>query len=159
MDRLPDNAINRIWLQQYPEGMAHEVDVKAFTSLKAILERSCERFATLPAYSNMGVSIAYRELDELSRAFGAYLQKVVGLEPGARVAIMLPNVLQYPVALFGALRSGMTVVNTNPLYTARELEHQLKDSGAVAIVVLENFAATLHQVLPRTAVRRSEELV
>ncbi len=101
----------------------------------------------------MGVSITYRELDAMSRAFGAYLQKVAGLKRGDRVAIMMPNVLQYPIALFGALGAGMTVVNTNPLYTARELEHQLKDSGAVAIVVLENFAAMLQQVLARTSVK------
>ena len=153
MDRLPDKAVNRIWLPQYPEGISPDVDVKAYASLKEILEKSCARFADLPAYSNMGVSITYRELDRASRDFGAYLQKVAGLRRGDRVAIMLPNLLQYPIALFGALRAGMTVVNTNPLYTARELEHQLKDAGAVAIVVLENFAATLQQVLPRTSLR------
>ncbi len=153
MDRLPDIVAKRIWLQQYPEGMSPEVDVKAYASLKEIFERSCDRFAHSPAYGNMGVSITYRELDEASRAFGVWLQKVAGLKRGDRLAIMLPNLLQYPIALFGALRAGITVVNTNPLYTARELEHQLKDSGAVAIVVLENFAATLQQVLPRTAVR------
>jgi long-chain acyl-CoA synthetase len=153
MERLPDKVIDRIWLQQYPEGIPPDVDVKAYASLKEILETSCARFADLPAYGNMGVSIRYRELDELSRAFGAWLQKTAGLKRGDRVAIMMPNLLQYPIALFGALRAGMTVVNTNPLYTARELEHQLKDSGASAIVVLENFAATLQQVLPRTSVR------
>ncbi len=153
MDRLPDKAINRVWLPQYPEGIPPDVDVKAYASLKEILEKSCARFADLPAYGNMGVSITYRELDRASRDFGAYLQKVAGLQRGDRVAIMLPNLLQYPIALFGALRAGMTVVNTNPLYTARELEHQLKDSGAAAIVVLENFAATLQQVLPRTSLR------
>ena len=153
MDRLPERAMNRIWLAQYPEGIPPDVDVKAYASLKEIFEKSCARFAELPAYGNMGVSITYRELDAASRAFGAYLQKVAGLKRGDRVAIMLPNLLQYPIALFGALRAGMTVVNTNPLYTARELEHQLKDSGVVAIVVLENFAATLQQVLPRTSVR------
>jgi len=145
--------MERIWLQQYPEGIPADVDVRAFSSLKEILEKSCARFGDLPAYGNMGVSITYRELDENSRSFAAYLQKTLGLKKGERVAIMLPNVLQYPIALFGALRAGMTVVNTNPLYTARELEHQLKDSGAVAIVVLENFAATLQQVLARTQVR------
>jgi long-chain acyl-CoA synthetase len=153
MDRLPDKAINRIWLAQYPEGIPPDVDVKAYSSLKEIFEKSCARFASLPAYGNMGVSMTYRELDQASRAFGAYLQKVAGLKRGDRLAIMMPNLLQYPVALFGALRAGITVVNTNPLYTARELEHQLKDSGAVAIVVLENFAATLQQVLPSTPVR------
>ncbi len=144
---------NRIWLKQYPEGIAADVDVHAYSSLKDIFETSCRRFADLPAYRNMGVSITYRELDEATRAFGAWLQKVAGLKRGDRVAIMLPNLLQYPVALFGALRAGFVVVNTNPLYTARELEHQLKDSGAVAIVVLENFAHTLEQVIGRTGVR------
>ncbi len=153
MERLPDKVVDRIWLKQYPEGIPPDVNVEAYASLKEILEASCSRFAGLPAYGNMGVSITYRELDEMSRAFGAYLQKVAGLKRGDRVAIMMPNLLQYPIALFGALRAGMTVVNTNPLYTARELEHQLKDSGASAIVVLENFAATLQQVLARTSVR------
>jgi long-chain acyl-CoA synthetase len=153
MDRLPDTALSRIWLAQYPHGIAADVDVAAYSSLKEILEKSCERFSALPAYSNMGVAITYRELDEASRAFGAWLQKTVGLKRGDRLAIMMPNLLQYPIALFGALRAGIVVVNTNPLYTARELEHQLKDSGATAIMVLENFAATLQQVLPNTSVR------
>jgi len=145
--------MEKIWLKQYPEGMPAEVDVAAYSSLKEILETSCARFADLPAYGNMGVSITYRELDHLSRDFAAYLQKVAGLKKGDRMAIMLPNLLQYPIALFGAQRAGVVVVNTNPLYTARELEHQLKDSGATAIVVLENFAHTLEEVLPRTPVK------
>jgi long-chain acyl-CoA synthetase len=144
--------MEKVWLKQYPEGIPAEVDVAAYSSLKEILEKSCARFADLPAYGNMGVSITYRELDQLSRDFAAYLQKVVGLKKGDRMAIMLPNLLQYPIALFGAQRAGVVVVNTNPLYTARELEHQLKDSGATAIVVLENFAHTLEEVLPRTSV-------
>jgi len=145
--------MDKIWLNQYPEGIPAEVNVNEYSSLKEILEKSCARFSELPAYGNMGVSISYRELDRASTAFGAYLQKVLGLQRGERVAIMLPNLLQYPVALFGALRAGLTVVNTNPQYTPRELEHQLKDSGATAIVVLENFAQTLQQVLGRTQVR------
>ncbi|MCX7891510.1 MAG: AMP-binding protein [Burkholderiales bacterium] len=145
--------MEKVWLKEYPEGIPAEVNVHEFDSLKEILEKSCARFSALPAYGNMGVSITYRELDELSRAFGAYLQKTVGLGRGDRIAIMLPNLLQYPVALFGALRAGLTVVNTNPLYTARELEHQLKDSGATAIVVLENFARTLQEVIARTPVK------
>ena len=124
-----------------------------YASLKEILERSCRTFAKLPAYGNMGVSITYSQLDRASREFGSYLQKVVGLKKGDRVAIMLPNLLQYPVALFGVLRAGMTVVNVNPMYTARELEHQLKDSGAMVIVVLENFAHTLQDVVSRTSVK------
>jgi long-chain acyl-CoA synthetase len=145
--------MERIWLDQYPAGIPAEVNVREHASLVQIFERSCERFADLPAYGNLGVSITFRELERMSRAFGTYLQKVVGLKKGDRVAIMLPNVLQYPVALFGILRAGLTVVNTNPMYTPRELEHQLKDSGATAIVVLENFAHTLQEVIARTQVK------
>ena len=107
--------MQRPWLKLYPEGIPAEVDYTAYNSLKEILEKSCERFADLPAYGNMGVSITYRELDQLSRDFGAYLQKVAGLQKGDRLAIMLPNLLQYPIALFGAQRAGIVVVNTNPL--------------------------------------------
>jgi long-chain acyl-CoA synthetase len=141
--------MEQLWLTNYPEGIPHEVDVNEFASLKDVLERSCQRFRDLPAYTNMGASITYAELDGLSRDFAAYLQKSLGLRRGDRVAIMMPNLLQYPVALFGALRAGLVVVNVNPQYTAPELEHQLKDSGAVAIVVLENFAHTLQEVLER----------
>jgi long-chain acyl-CoA synthetase len=149
---VPEHSVDKVWLKQYPEGIPAEIDVDAYSSLKSVLEQSCARFADLPAYGNMGVSLDYRTLDRASRAFGAYLQKVVGLQKGDRVAIMLPNVLQYPVALFGALRAGMTVVNVNPMYTPRELEHQLKDSGATAIVVLENFAHTLQEVVAETPI-------
>ena len=145
--------MDKVWLQQYPQGIPAEVEYRAYRSLKEILSAACARFAERPAYGNLGVTITYRELDQLSRDFGAYLQKVAGLKKGERLAIMLPNLLQYPIALFGAQRAGIVVVNTNPLYTARELEHQLKDSGAAAIVVLENFAHTLEQVLPRTGVK------
>jgi len=139
--------IEKVWLNQYPEGIAPEIDVHAYASLQDVFERSCERFTGRPAYANMGVSMTYQELEHASRAFGAFLQHKLGMKKGERLAIMLPNLLQYPVALFGALRAGFTVVNTNPQYTARELEHQLKDSGATAIVVLENFAHTLEEVL------------
>ncbi len=145
--------MNRLWLAQYPAGIPAEVDVTAFASLKDLLADSFARFAQRPAYESMGTVMTYRELDEASRAFGAWLQKIGGLRPGDRVALMLPNLLQYPIALVGALRAGMVVVNVNPLYTPRELEHQLKDSGAVAIVVLENFAHTLDQVIGATALR------
>lgn len=138
-----------IWLNSYPPGIPAEVDVFEFTSLRDMLQRSCQRFGDLPAYSNMGVSITYAQLDRLSRDFAGYLQKSLGLRQGERVALMMPNLLQYPVALFGVLRAGLVVVNINPQYTAAELEHQLKDSGAVAIVVLENFAHTLQQVLDK----------
>jgi long-chain acyl-CoA synthetase len=141
------------WLAQYPAGIPAEIDPRAYRSLAHMLAASCERFADLPAYASMGSTITYRQLDEQSLAFAAWLQKKAGLRRGERVALMMPNLLQYPVALFGALRAGLVVVNTNPLYSPRELEHQLKDSGAAAIVVLENFAHTLAQVIAATSVR------
>ncbi|MDP2257181.1 MAG: AMP-binding protein [Polaromonas sp.] len=142
-----------IWLKYYPASVPAEIDIFRFASLKDMLEHSCARYPKRPAFTNMGVALTYGELDRLSRNFGAYLQQVIGLRRGDRVAIMLPNLLQYPVALFGALRAGLVVVNVNPLYTARELQHQLADSGAVAIVVLENFAHTLQEIVATTAVR------
>jgi long-chain acyl-CoA synthetase len=144
--------VDKPWLKSYPPGMPAEIDLKAFSSVRDILEKSCQKFADKTAYSNLGVTLSYRDLDRLSRDFAAFLQSMPGLGKGERVAIMMPNLLQYPIALFGVLRAGMTVVNVNPLYTARELEHQLKDSGARAIVVVENFANTLQQVVGRTAV-------
>ena len=138
-----------IWLKHYPPGIPAEVDVHQFASLRDMLLRSCQRFGELPTYSNMGSSMTYAELDRSSRDFAAYLQRTLGLRKGDRVAIMMPNLLQYPVVLFGVLRAGLVVVNVNPQYTVPELEHQLKDSGAAAIVVLENFAHTLQEVLEK----------
>jgi long-chain acyl-CoA synthetase len=143
----------KVWLKSYPPGVPAEISVAEFASLRAILERSCERYAGLPAFTCMGRTLTYARLDALSRDFGSWLQNARGLAKGARVALMMPNLLQYPVALFGALRAGMVVVNCNPLYTPRELEHQLNDSGADAIVVLENFAHTVGEVIGRTRVR------
>ena len=140
------------WLKSYPKGVPAEIDVNQFSSLKDILEKSCKRFSDRPAFSNMGVSMSYSELDRQTRDFGAFLQSLPGMKKGERVAIMMPNCLQYPVALFGTLRAGMTVVNVNPLYTPRELEHQLKDSGAKTIVIIENFAHTLQEVIAKTGV-------
>jgi long-chain acyl-CoA synthetase len=144
--------MERIWLKSYPEGIPTEIDPKAFASIKDVLAQSCERFAARPAFTCMDKSLTFAEVDRLSRQFAAYLQSL-GLKQGDRVAVMMPNILQYPVAVFGILRAGLIVVNTNPLYTARELEHQLHDSGAKAVVILENFAATLEQVLPKTDVK------
>ena len=144
--------MERIWLNSYPEGTPADIDVGEFASLREIIEKSCVRFADKPAYTNMGVTLTFGELDALSRAFGAYLQNNLELNKGDRVAVMMPNLLQYPIAVFGALRAGMVVVNTNPLYTARELRHQLTDSGARAIVILENFAHVLEEVLADTQV-------
>jgi long-chain acyl-CoA synthetase len=145
--------MDRFWLPQYPPSVPADIDPFEIESLKALIEDACVRYADRIAYHSMGTSISYREVDELSRAFGAWLQHEAGLKSGDRIAIMLPNLLQFPIAMFGALRAGLTVVNTNPLYTATELTHQLSDSGAAAVVVLENFAATLEAALPSTRVR------
>ena len=142
--------MDRSWLKQYPPGVPTDIDPNAYASLKEMFEEAFAAYGNLPAFSNMGATLTYAQLDELSRAFAAWLQRKSGLAAGDRVALMMPNILQYPIALIGVLRAGMVVVNTNPLYTARELEHQLKDSGAKAIVIVENFAHVLQQVLPRT---------
>jgi long-chain acyl-CoA synthetase len=139
----------RPWLASYPPGVPAEVDVNAFRSVVEMLQASCQRFAQLPAFSNFGESLSYEALDRDSSAFAAWLQHALNLPRGARVAIMLPNLLQYPIAMFGVLRAGLAVVNVNPQYTASELEHQLADSGASAILVLENFAHTVQEVLER----------
>jgi long-chain acyl-CoA synthetase len=144
--------MERIWLKQYPPGVPADIDTTQYASLVELLEESFAKFADRKAFICMDKSITYRELDQLSSALAAYLQSK-GLAKGARVAIMLPNVLQYPVATAAALRAGYAIVNVNPLYTPRELEHQLRDSGAEAIVVLENFAHTVQQVIGRTAVK------
>src|SRR5450432_1878767 len=142
--------LDRNWLNHYPPGVPADIDPDAYPSLKEAIEEAFTTYRQLPAFTNMGATLTYAQLDELSRAFAAWLQHKSGLVRGDRVALMMPNVLQYPIALFGALRAGMVVVNTNPLYTPRELEHQLKDSGAKAIVIVENFAHVLQQVLART---------
>ena len=145
--------MDRIWLKSYPKGVPAEIDVNAYASLRDVFEQVVEQFGPRTAYTCMGKSITFSELDALSAAFGAFLQGR-GLKKGARVALMMPNILQYPVCLFGVLRAGCTVVNTNPLYTPRELEHQLTDSGAEVIVVVENFAHTVQEVVGRTAVKQ-----
>src|SRR6266853_2460052 len=146
--------MDRNWLNQYPTGVPADIDPDRYASLRDIFEEACAAHRHSPAYSNMGTNLTFAELDVLSRAFAAWLQKKSGLAAGDRVALMMPNILQYPIALFGVLRAGMVVVNTNPLYTARELEHQLKDSGAKAIVIVENFAHVLQKVLPRTDLKK-----
>ena len=144
--------MDKIWLKNYPEGMPAEIDPDQFRSIPDLLDKLFVKFADRPAYHNLGHTISYAELEQLSRAFATFLQGLPGMGKGERVAVMSPNLLQYPVVLFGILRAGMTVVNVNPLYTPRELEHQLKDSGAKAIVIVENFAKSLQQVMGRTAV-------
>ena len=140
------------WLKSYPGVVKHEIGALPADSIGELLVKACKQFAGRPAFTCMGKSITYAELERQSTAFGAYLQSL-GLAKGARVAIMMPNVLQYPVAMMAVLRAGYTVVNVNPLYTPRELEHQLKDAGAEAIVILENFATTLQSVIGKTKVR------
>ncbi len=146
--------MERIWLKSYPDGIPDQLPPPEFRSIREMFEHTFETYPDRPSYTNMGASISYRELDELSMQFACYLQQSLGLVRGERVAIMLPNILQYPVALCGVFRAGLVVVNVNPMYTQRELEHQLKDSGAKCIVVLENFAHTLQSVIDKTAVQQ-----
>src|ERR1700730_10291434 len=148
---MREAAMDRIWLKGYPCGVPAQVDVTQYASVVALLEESFAKYRDAPAYICMGRRLTYGRLDELSKALAAWLQSL-GLVRGDRVAIMMPNVLQYPVAIAAVLRGGFIAVNINPLYTPRELEHQLKDSGAKAIIILENFAATLQAALPATAV-------
>ncbi len=144
--------MEKIWLKHYPKGVPAEIDYRQHRSIPDLLEKSVATYRDRPAYTNMGKTINFGDLDRMSRDFAAWLQ-AKGLAKGARVAVMMPNCLQYPIAMFGTLRAGCIVVNVNPLYTARELEHQLKDSGAEVIVVLENFAHTVQEVLARTPVK------
>ena len=144
--------MEKIWLQSYPKGVPAEIDIDHIPSLVALFEDACTKFADKVAYISMGREITYRQLNAEATEFAGWLQ-AKGMKKGDRVALMMPNILQYPVALFGTLRAGCVVVNCNPLYTPRELEHQLKDSGAAAIVIVENFAHTLEQVIAHTAIR------
>jgi long-chain acyl-CoA synthetase len=141
------------WKDKYPAGISTEINPDQFANIQAVLKESCQRFADKPAFSNLGKTLTYAELYEQSGAFAAYLQQHTDLQPGDRIAVQLPNVLQYPVVVFGAMRAGLVVVNTNPLYTARELEHQFNDSGAKALVTLANMAHLVEQVLPKTGVK------
>lgn len=145
-------AASRPWLASYPAGVPAEVHWQDCPSLEALLERSCARFAGRPAFTSLGVTISYAQFEALSRRFAAWLQHLPGVARGDRVAVMLPNTLQHPVAVFGALRAGLVVVNVNPMYTAAELQHQLQDAGAKVLVVLEGFAHTAQQALPGTPV-------
>src|SRR5690606_12057741 len=146
-----ERKMERIWLKHYPEGVPHDIDVTQYASLVELLEESFAKFRDRKAFICMDKAITYGELGEMSLALGAWLQSK-GLKKGARVAIMMPNVLQNPIASAAILRAGYTVVNVNPLYTSRELLHQLTDSGAEAIIILENFAATLDKVISQTSV-------
>ncbi|MDG9758054.1 long-chain-fatty-acid--CoA ligase FadD1 [Pseudomonas sediminis] len=141
------------WKDKYPVGVAAEINPDQYPNILAVLKESCQRFADKPAFSNLGKTLTYGEIYKLSGDFAAYLQKHTDLKPGDRIAVQLPNVLQYPVVVFGAMRAGLVVVNTNPLYTARELEHQFNDSGAKALICLANMAHLAEQVVPKTGVK------
>ena len=145
--------MEKLWLKSYEQGVNSEIDISQYSSISDVFRQSVEKFADKPAFQNMGKTLTYAEVGKLATDFASYLQNVLKLPRGERVAVMMPNVLQYPIALFGILQAGLVAVNTNPLYTPRELEHQLKDSGATTIVVLENFANTLELVLPRTQIK------
>ncbi len=144
--------MEKAWLKSYPEGMPAEVPAPPFRSVRELFEQSFSEYPDNAAYTNMGRTISYADLDQLSMQFACYLQQTLGLMRGERVAIMLPNILQYPVAMCGIFRAGLVVVNVNPLYTGRELQHQLKDSGARCIIILENFAHILEEVIAETDV-------
>ncbi len=146
--------MQKIWLNSYPEGIAHEINVDEYQSVAEVFETSVEKYTDLPAFSNMGKTLSYSEMDRLTRDLAAYLQSIPGMQKGDRVAIMMPNILQNPIAIFAILRGGFTVVNTNPLYTTRELRHQLKDSGAKVIIVVDNFCHTLDDVIKDTDVQQ-----
>ena len=145
--------MDKLWLQSYPPHVPAEIDTHQYQSLVDLFQRSVKQYGSRPAFSNLGKTLSYAEVDTLTRQFAAYLIHGAGLQPGDRVAIMMPNLLQYPIVLFGALRAGLVVVNTNPLYTDRELEHQLQDSGAKAIVILANFARTLEDVMDKVGIK------
>jgi long-chain acyl-CoA synthetase len=140
------------WNDKRPAGVPSTIDINAYTSVVEVFERSCKRFADRPAFSNLGVTLNYSELERHSAAFAAWLQQHTDLKPGDRIAVQMPNVLQYPIAVFGAMRAGLIVVNTNPLYTEREMRHQFKDSGARALVYLNMFGKRVQEVLPDTGI-------
>ena len=144
---------DNFWKDKYPVGVESEINPDEYRNVQAVLKASCERFADKPAFSNLGRTLTYGELYELSGEFAAYLQHHTDLQPGDRIAVQLPNLLQYPVVVFGALRAGLIVVNTNPLYTAREMEHQFNDSGAKALICLANMAHLAEEVVPNSGIR------
>ena len=142
----------RVWLNKYPDGVPHEIDVQGYGSLVHLIEDMLKKFANKPAYYCMGKTLTFKDIDDRSIAFAAYLQGL-GLKQGDRIALMMPNILQYPVALFGALRAGLIIVNTNPLYTAREMEHQFNDAEVKAVVIAENFAAEYQKIASKTPIK------
>ena len=145
--------MERVWLKSYPSGVPEEIDLNLYQSVTDVFEQSVKRYGDRPCFSNLGTTLTYNDMDRYTDQLASYLQNLPGMEKGDRVAVMMPNVLQNPISIFAALRAGFVVVNTNPLYTARELEHQLSDSGAKAIIVMENFCHTLGAVIDKTSVQ------
>ncbi len=144
---------NKIWHSKYPKLVSHEIDLSKYSNILELLNEAFEKYPTLPCFENMGSTLTFKQIDDYSKQFAAFLQNELDLNPGDRIAIQLPNLLQYPIALFGALRAGLVIVNMNPLYTPTEMKHQLKDSGALAIVILAQFASNLEQIIEQTQVR------
>jgi long-chain acyl-CoA synthetase len=145
--------LDKVWLKSYPPGIPEEIDIDSYQSVTDIFEQAIKRFGDKPCFSNLGTTLTYDEMDRYTDQLASYLQNLPGMDKGDRVAIMMPNVLQNPISIFATLRAGFTVVNTNPLYTARELKHQLTDSGAKVIIVMENFCHTLEAVIAETPVQ------
>ena len=145
--------MERFWLDSYPPGVPHDIDFGDYSSVFDFFRNTCEKFPNNPGYSNFGKTLTFAEVDNLSQQFASYLQNDLGMEKGQRLGIMLPNILQYPIALFGAMRAGIVIVNIDPLYTVRELTHQLNDSGADGILFLENFGNVVEKTLPQTKVK------
>src|SRR5687767_11689686 len=141
----------RPWLKNYPKGLPANIDIDKYPNLNSFLSEAMQKFANKPAFYSMGEQMTYAEMDRASRQLAGYLLSR-GLKPGDRVAIMMPNLLQYPIALFACIRAGFVIVNTNPLYTPREMLHQFKDSGVKGIIIVENFAANLQEILPQTSI-------
>ena len=154
MNVIVDSVVDRVWLKSYPAGVPSDIDPDRFGSINDVFDQACRKYSNLPGFTCMGKTLTYAELDDLAKAFAGYLQGTLKLAKGDRVAVMMPNILQYPVAVFGILRAGLTVVNCNPLYTPRELEHQLTDSGSKAIIIVENFAHTLEQIVAKTQIKQ-----
>ena len=150
--RTAGAAASRVWLQAYAAGVPADIDASVHPSLAAVIDSACERFRDLPAFENLGTVLSYDDLDRLSQDFASWLQNVAGLQPGDRVAVMMPNLLQYPIAVFGILRAGLVVVNVNPMYTPRELEHQLNDAGVQTVVIFSGVSATLAEIIGKTSV-------
>ena len=146
--------MERLWLKSYPEGIKHEIDVDEYQSVADVFNQAVDKFSELPAFCNMGTTLSYADMGRLTTQLAAYLQSIPGMQKGDRVAVMMPNLLQNPVAIFAILKAGFTVVNTNPLYTARELRHQLKDSGTKVIIVVDNFCDTLEAVIDDTDIEQ-----